>query len=180
LIKTDSDSYTIKLTKLDEEIRDLTEERNQLKEELGDKDKYYEAFIDELNEKFKKRQDADREEIEKLKTKLNENASSRGQEEKFLKMPLLGSIDTSNHNSLKMENIELNKQIDELKMAYDELKDEKTQLYLSFMELKSKQSAFQEAETFSNTFTQSKEIVKLNSLLKVGFLILFSHFYFNY
>jgi regulator of replication initiation timing len=89
--------------------------------------------------------------------------------------------ENSSNNTLKMENFELSKQLDELKMAYDELKDEKTQLYLSFNDLKNKQAFLLQPEPMSNAFTQSKEIVKLNSLLKVS-LVYYSggHLTLNY
>jgi hypothetical protein len=104
-------------------------EQYEVSADLKSKVKHYEAFIDELNEKFKSKQDADREEIQQLKSKLEIL-----EKEANLKSHKGG--DNQAFNNLKSENYQLNKQFDELKIAHDELKDEKTQLYLSLNELK--------------------------------------------
>ena len=153
MIKTDSDSCASKLSQLDEEMQSLSEEKTQLKLELANKDKHYEAFIDELNEKFRKKQETDHEEIEQLKRSQNSFSMSNSRS---------NQNDNGALNGLRMENHQLSKQLDELKMSYDELKDEKTQLYLSFNELKNKSLV----DSSNSSSSQSLEVSKLNVLLR--------------
>ena len=184
LLKGECDSYSAKLSQLAEkESSLLNEERASLRQSIEKKDHHYQSLIEEINELNKKRQEADRIQIDELKSRLNEMQEEislrqttqtttllKSSKASLFHEDLSGQVNDSNNNnsvaSLKYENQQLSKQLDELKYSYDDLIDEKNQLLLTLNELKQKSrpSGASSNESISNDIN---EVIKLNTLLKV-------------
>ena len=101
------------------------------------KTKQYDELISDIDRKNAQKNQQDLAQINNLKAEL---------ENEQLKKVDLVSVQAlqRNHqdeNEQKNMNQELQKQLDELKFAYDDLMDEKTQLYLTLTDLKQKEES---------------------------------------
>jgi len=116
LFKGENETTSLKISQLELELVDLNKvlenEKASLKAELNKKEKHYDGFIEELNEKHKI-------ECERLKSSNVGNG-----------------VMISELSNVKQSNQDLRKQLEELKYSYDELKDEKEQILSSLNELK--------------------------------------------
>jgi chromosome segregation ATPase len=123
IFKSEGDSFSVKLSQLEDELsKKFESEKLSLQEEYENKIKHYEDLLDELNNK----------KIESENDKLKD------------KEILLGN--------LRKENEQLNRKLEDLRIAHDELVDEKTSLVSSISKAKSDAS--------------DDELNRLTSLLK--------------
>lgn len=132
-----------------EKDKKWSDERQQLLDELMQKEAYYHEVMSELTDKHKEQAELQRNEIERLRAELkdcHQTAVAKTTEE-----------DGGNQRS-KAESEQLRKQLDELKYAYDDLLDEKSQLFTSLSELKQQKSS---------SLSNDTEIARLNSVIKV-------------
>ncbi|RNA06163.1 golgin subfamily A member 4 isoform X2, partial [Brachionus plicatilis] len=125
MFKTENDNNVIKMNQLEEELeKKFVSEKLILQEDFGNKVKNYESIIEELNLR--------KEDYEAQMTNDKNNLVS----------------------SLRNENSQLSRKLDDLQFAYDELLDEKNNLKFNLNELK------------ENGPSDNQEANRLNSLLK--------------
>lgn len=175
MFKNENDSKSAKMDQIESDLsKKLEEEQARLKEQLTNKDKHYETFIEELTDRHKRQTESDRNEIERLRTKIDDLENAKENSKKvttsLLSSPPNIESNESTQNvisNLKLTNQQLTKQLEDLKFAYDDVKDEKAQLYLSLNELKQKQKIEQHSlGNFSSSQSDMNEMNKLNNLLK--------------
>lgn len=173
MLKQECESYSSKLNQFEEEKSLKLDEQTSLKQTIETKEKHYQSLIEEINELNRKKQQQDQNEINDLKTKLNELQELIDTKKliatQSLKSSSYGSSIYENNNeaTLKYENQQLNKQLEELKFSYDDLIDEKNQLLITLNELKQKtqSNSHSKSNSLSNE-NNINEVIKLNTLLK--------------
>ena len=138
---------------------------------MTNKDKHYQALIEELNELSQKKQESDRVEINELNFKINqlqEKLDKKVSSNLLKSSPNSSSFfeENSEPSGLKYENKQLSKQLEELKFSYDDLIDEKNQLLLTLNELKQKVGNASQTNGAKLPSSDINEVIRLNTLLK--------------